>query len=413
MAADRGTNQQGRKIVATAPGVSVWPTPTRQFQPTTAIRDYGTNPDRIERPAELYSTSFINQDPFYYGSATPEQRTAYNMKHYGDENAPTVGSVDIQNPNAGLTAALGGGGGGGTSADALNMLKYQDAQRQAILDGIKEKTRYKALQDYYQTGDWRELYKNLGSQLDTMQTQGTGQIGNIYKSAMGNIGAGYADASRMTGQGYNALNQYLAQNNLNPYAGASFTPTTVGDVSQEYMQAYGIDSPEIAQQAATENAYNQQGAQGFNTMYDLLSRAAQQSQQSRMNESQMAQNFANQGLSSARAAYEAMAAKSQQESLSELLNRISSSRYDLTQAEGEKGQTLQEKLITDDPGDGTVSETKIPLTKKEQIAQLVETTPNFKSAVTQFAPAYIAKNPKATVAELKKTFPELAKAFKK
>ena len=405
MAADRGTNQQGKKVVTTAPGVSVWPTPTRQFQPTTATRDYGTKLDRISRTAWLDSTNMINADPFNYDAATPEQRTAYNMKHYGNENAPTVGSVDIQNPNAGLTAALGGGGGG-TSADALNMLKYQDAQRQAVLDKIKEQTRYKALQDYYQTGDWRELYKNLNSQLDTMQTQGTAQIGDIYRSAMGNIGAGYADASRMTAQGYNALNQYLAQNNLNPYAGASFTPTTVADGSQQFMQAYGVDSPEVAQQAATENAYNQQGAQGFNTMYDLLSRAAQQSQQSRMNESQMAQNFANQGLSSTRAAYEAMAAKSQQESLSELLNRILSSRYEVTQAEGEKDTSLKEQLITNAGNDA-------PLTKQERITQLAAQAPNFKAAIAQFAPAYIAKNPKATVAELKKTFPELAKAFKK
>lgn len=404
MAADRGTNQQGKKIVATAPGVSVWPTPTRQFQPTTATTDYGTNLDRVERASELNATGMINQDPFYYGGATPEQRAAYNTKYYGSETAPTVGSVDIQNPNAGLAAALGMGGGG-SSGSGLEMLKYQDAQRQAVLDKIKEQTRYKALQDYYQTGDWRELYKNLGSQLDTMQTQGTSQIGDIYKSALGNIGAGYADASRMTAQGYNALNQYLAQNNLNPYAGASFTPTTVEDGTQQFMQAYGIDSPEVAQQTATENAYNQQGAQGFNTMYDLLSRAAQQSQQSRMNESQMAQNFANQGLSSTRAAYEAMAAKSQQESLNDLLNRISSSRFDLTQQEGEKGQTLQEQLIANAGNDA-------PLTKREQIIQLAATAPNFKAAVKQFAPAYIDKNPKATVAELKKKFPELAKAFK-
>ena len=405
MGADRGTNQQGKKIVATTPGVSVWPTPTRVFQPSTAISDYGTNLDRISRTAHLDSTSQINADPFNYDAASPEERNAYNVKHYGNENAPTVGSVDIQNPNAGLAALLGGGGGGGTSASALEMRKYQDAQRQAVLDKIKEQTRYKALQDYYQTGDWRKLYKDLGSQLDTMQTQGTSQINDIYQSALGNIGAGYADASRMTAQGYNALNQYLAQNNLNPYAGASFTPTTVADGSQQFMQAYGVDSPEVAQQTATENAYNQQGAQGFNTMYDLMSRAAQQSQQSRMNESQMAQNFANQGLSSTRAAYEAMAAKSQQESLNDLLNRISSSRFDLSQQEGEKGQTLQEQLIANAGNDA-------PLTKQERITQLAAQAPNFKAAIAQFAPDYIAKNPKASVAELKKKFPELAKAFK-
>lgn len=405
MAADRGTNQQGKKVVTTAPGVSVWPTPTKQFQPTTATRDYGTNLDRVELASELNATNMINGQPFSYSRSTPQQRTDYNMQQYGQENAPTIGTVDIQNPNAGFTAALGGGGGGGTSADALNMLKYKDAQRQSVLDKIKEQTRYKALQDYYQTGDWRELYKNLGSQLDTMQSTGSAQIEDIYNQSLGNIGAGYADASRMTKQGYDALNQYLAQNNMNPYAGASFTPTTVENGTQQFMQAYGIDSPEVAQQTATENAYNQQGAQGFNTMYDLMSRAAQQSQQSRMNESQMAQNFANQGLSSTRAAYEAMAAKTRQESLSELLNRILSSRFDLSQQEGEKGQTLEEQLIANAGNDA-------PLTKREQITQLAAQAPNFKAAVKQFAPAYIAKNPKATVAELMKNFPELAKAFK-
>ena len=403
MAADRGTNQQGKKVVTTAPGVSVWPTPTRQFQPTTATSDYGTNLDRVERASELNATGMINQDPFYYGGATPEQRAAYNTKYYGSETAPTVGSVNIQNPNASLAAALGMGGG--SSGPSLDMIKYQDAQRQAVLDKIKEQTRYKALQDYYQTGDWRQLYKDLGSNLDTMQSTGSAQIEDIYNQSLGNIGAGYADASRMTGQGYNALNQYLAQNNLNPYAGASFTPTTVEDGTQQFMQAYGIDSPEVAQQTATENAYNQQGAQGFNTMYDLLSRAAQQSQQSRMNESQMAQNFANQGLSSTRAAYEAMAAKSRAEQLRDLIDRINQQRYELTKAEGEKDTSLKEELLANAGNDS-------PLTKQERITQLAAQAPNFKAAIAQFAPAYIAKNPKATVAELKKTFPELAKAFK-
>jgi hypothetical protein len=404
MAADRGTNQQGKKIVATSPGVTTWPTPTRQFNPTTAVSDYGTNLDRIAYQSELNATNMINGKPFSYERSTPEQRTAYNMEQYGQENAPTVGSVDIQNPNAGLAAAFGMGGGG-SSASGLEMLKYQDAQRQAVLDKVKEQARYKALQDYYQTGDWRELYKNLGSQLDTMQTEGTGQIDNIYNQSLANIGAGYADASRMTKQGYDALNQYLAQNNLNPYAGASFTPTTVQDGSQQFMQAYGVEAPEAAQQAATENAYNQQGAQGFNTMYDLLSRAAQQSQQSRMNESQMAQNFANQGLSSTRAAYEAMAARSRQEQLDELIKSIANQRYELSKSEGEKDTSLKEELVSNAGNDA-------PLTKQEQITQLAAQAPNFKAAVKQFAPAYVEKNPKATVAELKKKFPALAKAFK-
>jgi hypothetical protein len=169
------------------------------------------------------------------------------------------------------------------------------------------------------------------------------------------------------------------------------------------LQGYGVDSAPVSQQVANENAYNQAGAGAMNSVYDLLNRAAQASQQSRLSEAQMGQNFANQTLGSSRAAYQAMAAKSQQDQLNQLMDTISQQRFNLDQAKGEKGNTLQEELIK-------MTGVDAPLTKSENIAQIAANTPNFKEAVKQFAPAYIAKNPKATVAELKKTFPALAKA---
>ena len=408
MAADRGTNQQGKKVVATSPGVSMWPAPTTTFDPNAR-----GSADRLERGAELYATSAVNNAPFYYGGATPQERTAYNQQQYGSPYAPTAtansgtSSVTLTDPYASLRAGLGGGSG--TSASALDMMKYRDSQQEAIAEKVRQAAQYKAMQDYYNTGDWRSMYDTLGGDLDTMQRQGQSQIRGVYDAALGNINAGYADASRMTQQGYDALNKYLGQNSANPFAGASFTPTTVQDNSQQFMQAYGLDSPEVAQQAATENAYNQAGAGAMNSVYDLLNRAAQASQQSRLSEAQMGQNFANQTLGSSRAAYQAMAAKAQQDQLNDLMNTISQQRFNLNQAEGEKGNTLQEELIkltgVADPETG-----KAPLTKAENIARIAANTPNFKEAVKQFAPAYIAKNPKATVAELKKTFPALAKA---
>ena len=124
-----------------------------------------------------------------------------------------------------------------------------------------------------------------------------------------------------------------------------------------------------------------------------------------MNEAQMGQTFANQVLSSTRAAYEAMAAKSRQQQLADLINTINQQRYDLTKAEGEKGTSLEEQLVANAGSDA-------PLTKQERITQLAAQAPNFKAAIAQFAPDYIAKNPKASVADLKKKFPALAKAFK-
>jgi len=405
MAADRGTTQSGSKgvvPVAQQSNVSVWPTPTTTFDPNAR-----GSADRLERGAELYATSQINQSPFYYGGATPTERTTYNQQQYGSNYAPTTAvdgttsAVTLTDPYASLRASLGGGSSSGTSA--LDMMKYRDSQQQAIAEKVRQAAQYKAMQDYYNTGDWQNMYDTLGGNLDAMQKQGQSQIKGVYDSALGNIGAGYADASRMTKQGYDALNQYLAQNNTNPFAGATFTPTTVGDNSQQFLQGYGVDSAPVSQQVANENAYNQAGAGAMNSVYDLLNRAAQASQQSRLSEAQMGQNFANQTLGSSRAAYQAMAAKSQQDQLNQLMDTISQQRFNLDQAKGEKGNTLQEELIK-------MTGVDAPLTKSENIAQIAANTPNFKEAVKQFAPAYIAKNPKATVAELKKTFPALAKA---
>lgn len=408
MAADRGTDQQGNKIVATTPNVAMWPAPTR-FDPVTATSDYGTNLDRISRTAQLDATRFVNADPFNYDAASPEQRAAYNQKYYGQDNAPTIGTVDIQNPNA--WAGMGGGGGGSsdprTSSNALNWLKYQNELASATAQREAQARKYKAMQDYYNSNAWANPYAQLGSQLDAMQTTGRGQIDANYQSALADILGGYDQASQMTGQGYDALSNYLNQY-TNPYAGASFTAPDVADVSGQYDQ-YNLNSPEIAQQAAIENAYNAQGSAGFNTLYDALRRASDMSQQSRLNEAQMARNFANQQLLAGKGAYTGAAAKQRQSQLDQLINSINEQRFQLEQAKATKGQTLQEQLLEsvgDAPAQAGGAETKA-----EQIQRLASEAGSFKEAVKQFAPAYIAKNPKATVAELKKKFPALAAAF--
>jgi hypothetical protein len=408
MGADQGTSKQG-KVVATAPNVQTWPAaaPTG-FDPATATKQYGTNMDRISRLAHLDSTGFINNDAFNYDAASPEQRAAYNMKHYGQENAPVVGSVDIQNPNA--WAGMGGGGGSSdprTNSNALNWLKYQDELASATEARKVSAAKYKAMQDYYNSNAWANPYSQLGSQLDTMLTTGQGQIDETYKTALADIAAGYDQASQMTGQGYDALVQALG-GYQNPYANAVFNAPQVADITNQYSQ-YGLNTPELAQQAELENAYNQQGAAGFNTLYDVLRKSSDASQQSRMNEAAMARNFANQQLIAGKGAYGAAAAKQRQSQLDQLINSINEQKFQLEQAKSTKGQTLQEQLL-ESVGDKAPDEATE--TKTEKIQRLATEAGSFKDAVKQFAPAYIEKNPKASVAELKKKFPALAKAFK-
>jgi hypothetical protein len=404
MAADRGTNQQG-KVVATTPNVSMWP--TQIFNPDTSLSQYGSGADRRERAGELWGTTLVNKDPFYSGGATQAERDAYALKHYTDPNAGTDQPIVIENPNAWAGGMSGGGSNDPrTSSNALNWLKYQNELASAAQAQKQQQAKYAALQNYYDSNAWANPYTQLGSQLDTMQQTGQGQIDANYQTALADILAGYDQASQMTGQGYDALTQSLGQY-TNPYANASFVAPTVGDVTGQYSP-YGISTPEIAQQVALENQYNAQGAAGFNTLYDVLRKASDANQKSMVNEAAMARNFANQQLLAGRGAYQSAAAKQKQSQLDDLIRQINQQRFELEQAKTTKGQTLQEQLLESigDKAPEAGSESKA-----DQIARLASEAGSFKEAVKQFAPAYIAKNPKASVAELKKKFPALAKAF--
>jgi len=219
----------------------------------------------------------------------------------------------------------------------------------------------------------------------------------------------------MTGQGYDALNAYLQQNNNNPYAGMAYSPTAVTDNSQQFMQAYGVADPSIQSTLASENQYNQTLGGGFNTMYDLLNRAAQQSQASRMNESKMAQNFALQNLLSAKNAYGAQAASTKQQALNDLINQISGKKFDVNQSQMEKGQTLEEALlgmvdgtVEKAPADGE-SATKSS-SKTSALQSIVNKIPALKNdALVSKIQTFADKNPNATAAQVKKAFPKLAK----
>jgi hypothetical protein len=246
-----------------------------------------------------------------------------------------------------------------------------------------------------------------------------GQIGSAYDTALANINAGYGDASRLTGTGYDALTSYLNQNTNNPFAGMSYSPQAMTDTSQQFMQAYGVADPSVQAQLASENQYNQQLGGGFNTLYDLLSRTSQQSQASRLAESQMARNIAMQNLLSARVAYGAQAASTRQKSFNDLIDEISRRKFDITQAEGEKGRSIYETLLGQQDGvvERTPTKSTAPIsqgpasTYKPALQAIVNKIPTIKNqTLVKKIEAFAEKNPEATKAQVAKAFPSLAAA---
>ena len=401
----------------TPSGVVVWP--NVPFDPNTAPR----TPDAYERSAEMAATRQATGDPFWYGGANPAQRAAYNQKYFGSDTLPTMEDIQLANPFAQF--GLGGGGSGPSASDTLarERFEYEKQQASDAAEAARRRAlaQYQGFSDYYTSGDWRDTYNNLRGQLGQMQTAGEGQIGSAYNTALANINAGYGDASKLTGTGYDALTAYLNQNTNNPFAGMSYSPQAMTDTSQQFMQAYGVADPSVQAQLASENQYNQQLGGGFNTLYDLLSRTSQQSQASRLAESQMARNIAMQNLLSAKGAYGAQAATTRQNALNDLINEISGRQFDITQAEGDKGSSLYETLLglqdgdveTTETGSTGTTETEAPAAPayKPALQAIVNKVPTIKNqTLVKKIEAFAEKNPGATKAQVAKAFPSLSKA---
>ena len=396
---------------ASKTGITVFP--PVPFNPNTAPR----SADAYERSAEMAATREATGSPFWYGGSTPAERTAYNQQYFGSDTLPTIEDIQLANPFEQF--GLGGGGSGPSASDTLAREKFEYEKQQtsdaAELARRKALAQYQAFNDYYTGGDWRDTYNDLRGQLGQMQTTGEGQIGSAYNTALANINAGYGDASKLTGTGYDALSAYLNQNTNDPFAGMSYSPQAMTDTSQQFMQAYGVADPSVQAQLASENQYNQQLGGGFNTLYDLLSRTSQQSQASRLAESQMARNIAMQNLLSARGAYGAQAASTRQSALNDLINQISGKKFDIGQAEGEKGTTLYETLLGME--DGVVEKTPTKSTApaatsyKPALQAIVNKIPTIKNqTLVNKIEAFAEKNPEATKAQVAKAFPSLSAA---
>jgi hypothetical protein len=369
----------------------------------------------------MSATGQATGDPFWYGGANPAQRAAYNQKYFGSDTLPTMEDIQLENPFAQF--GLGGGGGGAKASDILAREKFEYEKQQASdaaeLARRKALAQYQGFSDYYTSGDFRSPYDDLRAELGQMQKTGQGQIGSAYDTALANINAGYGDASRLTGTGYDALSAYLNQNTNNPFAGMSYSPQAMTDTSQQFMQAYGVADPSVQAQLASENQYNQQLGGGFNTLYDLLSRTSQQSQASRLAEAQMARNVAMQNLLSARGAYGAQAASTRKHSLNDLINQISGREFDVAQAEGEKGSSLYETLLGLQDGvvEKTPTKSTAPIsqgpasTYKPALQAIVNKIPTIKNqTLVKKIEAFAEKNTEATKAQVAKAFPSLAAA---
>jgi len=217
---------------------------------------------------------------------------------------------------------------------AFERKKYADEQAAAA-------RQRQALQDYVSSGAYRTGSDELMRMIESMGTRQREDVEGAYNRALDNIAKGYGQAEELTGQGFNALRSYLAQNPNDPYAqlvaASGVTPTAEG---QNILSAYGVGAEPVLAQAAAEAEASRQGAAGFQNLIDTLSAAAQQAGTSRMSEAEMAATLAGANLQSQRQGYRTQAEQAQAAALAQIAQRIAEQQF----AERQRQIALEEEL---------------------------------------------------------------------
>ena len=330
---------------------------------------------------------------------------------FAEEEAKAKAEADaiIASLGSGLGNAFGNvGKGSGTAVSASDKLARDKWERENAI--AIEKLRQ--LQDYYSTGKYNQPWDELSTLLQNQNRDSTGAIQGNYQTGMQNIGQGYDTAQGMLNTGYSALDEYLKQNPNNPYANyqSSFTPSQ--NAMQQYLSAYGVDQSPVNQQVAAENISGQLGADTFAALNETLSKVAQQSDLSRLAESQMGRNYGSTMLGAQRAGYEANAANVQQQALNDLLTAINSGEFDIAKGRGTAKTAAEQAVIdasvpeVDNPANAIIAAaaTKSPAVTKLVNQGATATNP----ALVKRIDAFVAKNPEATRAQVAKEFPKLA-----
>jgi len=356
-----------------------------------------------------------------------------------DEFDPTEGS-GIKTTS---TDDSGGSNSGAYSyASALAKIK---ADQEAATAAVTRATTGAQNQANYLTGMLNQgIPKNVLDLISQSETTGKDYITNQYKTLTDqlrgsyvpetNVGTGYLGAQGRTGVAYNALQNYLQQNQPRAFQQAPQTPaTSVSNDLAQYMGGQGVSTAPVDPTVNALNAAAGGGAQNFNSLLATLGQLQQSNQESRMAEQQMGRSGALSGLEQIYQGQTGGLQQQQLQALAELQSNIFGQRLTAEQQAAARNQAIQDALagllgagyinpgqITPTTITGTapgtvITETRptvnpLPPVAKTPIQQLAAIpVKSSNTTLINKIESFVTANPNATLAQIKKKFPDLSK----
>ena len=369
-----------------------------------------------------------NNMPQGYITATSDPTGSRNKAYLDsfnvDQPAPQVGAVDPFGPGGleGLISSIRGSGGGSSTAaaDGLARDKWNAQQASDAATSAASLRALQGMQGRLASGGYRGNADTLLGLIDTQNQQGQTAIQGQYDTGTGNINAGYDTALGMTNTGYDDLNKYLNANQIDPYANLQQQVSPVNNAMADYLSAYGVSNDPVNQQVQASQMANQEGANSFNQLQQLMSANQLSNNQSNLGVSQAAQNYATTGLGTQRAGYLANAESARMSAMNQLMDQIDQARYGVEEGVGNRKNALEEAIIgaggdigagSDDvmTDVGRVDAPPVATTRAQKVADAPNKYGSFKEALKVMSPNYKF----TTMAAAKKAFKPLAAAFKK
>jgi len=261
----------------------------------------------------------------------------------------------------------------------------------------------------------------ISGEIGAQEAAGQKYIQDEYNRLLEALGQRRATGEQQMRLGFDALQTFLQQNPAMAYAQTQRTmPTTTQNALAQYMQSRGVEQGPVQAEIDMLNAQLAGGAENYNQLLNVLTASEQQQQQSRLAEEQMARTLGLSNLGQLYAGATSGLEQTRLAALNDLASRISAARLQAQREAAARDQALSDALAallgqgyvkpTEAEGGPAPVETTAPapVVKPSPVEQLAAKLGGIKNeSLANRVENFVANNPNATPAQIRKQFPKL------
>ena len=335
-------------------------------------------------------------------------------------------------PGAGGIVPWPGLGGTGkktmSDSDALALRKYEEEQARLKQGNLDAQAEYLRL-----LGLVPGQFKGLSDILAGQTTQSRTDIDQLFGTAKGELEKRRTRAEGLTGQGFEALANYLQRQPQQAMQRPIQTvPTQVTNTLAQYLSARGVPQEQVEAEVIKVNQAATDAQNNYGGLVNVLREQENNANASRIIEAQLAQSVANAQIQTLYGAGVSQLEQEKLKALATLNERVRQQQFELEQAKVARENALNEALgklresgfgIQEEPA-GTpkterTEQTTPTVSRAERVTTAGKDFNSFKEAVKALNPKQVAEYTKdgsglsaKEIAELKKKNPKLAAQFK-